>query len=172
MQSSPLVLAPAPARAPSSEPRSLGKLAMAFLVCFAASAIGGLFTATSVGSWYLEIQRPSWNPPSWVFGPVWTSLYAMMAVALWQVWRSSKPKGLALKLFAAQLFLNVLWSILFFGLKSPGLALVDIVLLVLCIAATSRAFYRVRPVAGLLLLPYLLWTSFATVLNGAIWSLN
>lgn len=96
----------------------------------------------------------------------------MMGIALWQVWRAPQRNKGALILFAVQLTLNVLWSILFFGLKSPGFALVDIVLLVATIAATARSFYRVRRLAGLLLVPYLLWTSFATLLNGAIWSMN
>ena len=147
-------------------------LVVALAVCFGASAIGGLFTSASVGTWYQTLERPSWTPPGWLFGPVWLTLYAMMAVAAWDVWRSHGATRRALALFGAQLAVNVAWSGLFFGLRSPALALVDIVLLDALIVATVVAFWRHRPRAGGLLIPYLLWTSFATCLNAAIWWLN
>ncbi len=145
---------------------------MSFAICFGASALGGLFTSSSVGGWYLELQRPSWNPPGWVFGPVWTALYATMALSLWDVWKSAGPKRFALGAFSVQLLLNIVWSLLFFGLQSPGSAFAEILVLLVAILATIVGFYRVSPRAGILLIPYFLWTSFAAVLNGTIWSMN
>ena len=147
-------------------------LVVALAVCLGVSAIGGLFTSTSVGTWYQTLERPSWTPPGWLFGPVWITLYAAMAVAAWDVWRSPGPTGRALALFAAQLVANAAWSGLFFGLRDPALALVDIVLLDALIVATTIAFWSHRRRAGAMLIPYLLWTSFATCLNASIWWLN
>jgi tryptophan-rich sensory protein len=147
-------------------------LAVALAACFGVSVVGGLVTSTSVGNWYQTINRPSWNPPGWVFGPVWTTLYALMAVAVWDVWRSPGPARRAITLFAIQLALNLGWSILFFGLKSPGLALVGIVVLIVFIVATILEFWRQKRRASVLLFPYLAWTSFAAVLNGTIWWMN
>jgi len=149
-------------------------LVIAFVVTFTAAAIGSAFTARSVGDWYVGLARPPWTPPSWVFGPVWTLLYSMMAVAAWIVWRRAGPSGAALPLalFGIQLALNVGWSAVFFGLRMPGAAFAEIVLLWLSILATLLAFWRVGPVAGALLLPYLGWVSFAAALNLAIWRLN
>jgi tryptophan-rich sensory protein len=143
-------------------------------VTFAAAAVGGLVTSGSVHSWYPILVKPSWNPPSWVFGPVWTALYTMMAVAAWLVcrragWGGAKP---ALVLFAVQLVLNAAWSPLFFGWHRIGLAFVDIVLLWAAIVATTVAFWRVTTLAGWLFVPYLAWVSFAAVLNFVIWRMN
>jgi translocator protein len=143
-------------------------------VCLAVSAIGGWITSTSVGTWYPTLAKPSFTPPDAVFAPVWTVLYVMMAVAAWRVWRHA---GLvagrtALALFAVQLALNLAWSALFFGLHAIGWALVDILALWCAIAATSAAFWRIDRPAGLLLLPYLAWVSYAVALNAAIWRLN
>ena len=154
-----------------SQKHSLAALGGWLLLCFAASAIGAFF---SPGQWYIELNKPSWHPPSWVFGPVWTVLYTLMAIAAWMVWKKggfaeqSKP----LTLFLVQLALNALWSPLFFGLYSPALAFVDIVLLWCTLAFTIYAFWQVRPLAGALLLPYIAWVSFAAVLNGTLWQLN
>ena len=146
---------------------------LAFLaVCFAVAGIGGAVTATSVDTWYPTLAKPAFTPPDAVFGPVWTVLYAMMALAAWLVWRRVGWQGWALYLFFAQLALNLLWSILFFGLQLVGLALVDIVVLVVLIALTTAAFWRVDRRAGLLLVPYLLWVVYASALNGAIWRMN
>ena len=143
------------------------------LTCFLAAGLGSLFTAASVGSWYAGLAKPGWNPPAWVFGPVWTALYAMMAVAGWLVWRRGGPGAwTALQLFAVQLVLNVGWSAVFFGLQMPGLAFAEILALWIAIAATLRTSWRVSRPAGILLVPYLLWVSFAAVLNFAIWRLN
>ena len=143
-------------------------------VCFAAAGIGGAVTSPQIGNWYATLAKPSWNPPNWVFGPVWSVLYFCMAVAAWLVWRQ---KGLAgargpLALFGVQLALNTLWSCLFFGLHSPGLAFAEILLLWAAIAATTVTFWRRSVPAGLLFVPYLAWVTFASVLNFTIWRLN
>jgi tryptophan-rich sensory protein len=146
-------------------------LAFFLVVTFVAAAIGGLAASGSVRSWYPALVKPAWSPPSWVFGPVWTVLYAMMAVAAWLVWRQAGWGG-ALALFGVQLALNAAWSPLFFGLHRIDLALADIVLLWAAIVATTVAFWKVTPVAGWLLVPYLLWVTFAMALNFALWRLN
>jgi translocator protein len=140
----------------------------------------GLGTATGVlfgpDQWYTMLLKPTWNPPSWLFGPVWTALYVMMAVALWLVRREpdvdASTRQRALAMFAVQFLLNLAWTPLFFGLRSPGLAFVEICLLWIALLSTMLAFGRVRALAGYLLLPYLLWVSFALVLNGTIWLMN
>ena len=148
-------------------------LGLFYLVCFLAAGLGSLFNMVSLGGWYPALVKPSWNPPSWLFGPVWTVLYAMMAVAGWLVWRRGGPGArTALQLFAVQLALNVGWSAVFFGLQMPGLAFAEILALWVAIAATLRTSWRVSRPAGILLVPYLLWVSFAAVLNFAIWRLN
>lgn len=143
-------------------------------LCFAAAAVGSLLTETTVGGWYQQLAKPAWNPPDWVFGPVWTLLYGMMGVAAWLVWRQRgfSDAVLPLSLFGVQLALNVAWSGLFFSLRSPGLAFAEILLLWCAILATLVAFWRVRAAAGALLVPYLLWVSYAATLNFAIWRLN
>jgi tryptophan-rich sensory protein len=143
-------------------------------VCYGAAAVGGLSTAGAVKDWYLALAKPPWTPPAWVFGPVWTVLYGMMAAAAWLIWRQRHQRRVAVPiiLFAVQLALNSAWSPLFFGLRHPGLALADIVLLWLALAATVWLFLKRRLVAGVLLAPYLLWVSFAAALNLAIWRMN
>ena len=127
-----------------------------------------------MGDWYAALHKPSWNPPPWVFGPAWTFLYITMAVAAWLVWREGgwKAQRRALGLFIVQWFLNALWTPLFFGAHRPGVAFGEIVLLWLAIAATLVAFWLVKKAAGLLLVPYLAWVSFAAALNFTIWRLN
>jgi benzodiazapine receptor len=141
------------------------------LLCFAAAALGGLFPP---GEWYAQLAKPAWNPPNWIFGPVWTALYAMMAVAAWLVWRQQgfRAQLRPLGLFVLQLALNAAWSPFFFGLKSPALAFVVIVLLWLAILATTYAFWRAHRISGALMLPYLAWVTFATTLNYSLWRLN
>ncbi|MGB5173916.1 MAG: TspO/MBR family protein [Thermoanaerobaculia bacterium] len=151
------------------------KLGIAVAVPLAVGGLSGFVTARSVATWYPTLIKPFFNPPAWVFGPTWTLLYIMMGVAAFLVWRqgfSTKDVRLAVTLFAAQLALNGLWSILFFGLQSPGVAFAEIMLLWLSIVATVWIFRRVVPAAALLMLPYLAWVSFAAVLNGSIWMLN
>ncbi len=143
------------------------------VVCYAAAAIGGLATAGSVSSWFQTLKRPSFQPPDWVFGPIWTLLYGLMAVAAWLVYlKVGRVRSAPMMLFAIQLVLNVAWSVIFFGLHRPGLAVIDIALLLAAILATAIAFWRVSRPAGALMLPYLGWVMFASVLNVSIWRLN
>lgn len=154
--------------------RSAAVLILWLAVCLGVGSAGAVFTARSVGTWYPLLVKPSWNPPGWVFGPVWTTLYVMMALAAWLVWRRRGFRGgaAAFGWFALQLALNALWSPLFFGLQNPRAALVDVVLLWAAIAGTVIAFWKRSRPAGILLLPYWLWVSFAAALNFAIWRLN
>jgi len=133
-----------------------------------AGALGARF---GPDAWYAALVKPSFNPPPWVFPPVWTALYLAMGVAAWLVWRAG-ARGRPLVLWSAQLVLNAAWTPLFFGLHRPDLALVDMLVLWGLVAATVVAFWQVRPAAGALLVPYLAWISFAAVLNAAIWRLN
>jgi benzodiazapine receptor len=154
--------------------QDIAGLIVFLVICLAVSALGGLITATSVGSWYQALERPSFNPPDWVFAPVWTILYVMMAIAGWRVWRrtSFENIGKALVVFAVQLGLNLLWSFLFFGLQRIDLALIEIVILLFVIIFNTIMFWRVDRWAGMLFVPYVLWVGFATVLNTSLWWLN
>jgi tryptophan-rich sensory protein len=149
-------------------------LGLFVLACLGAAAVGAAWTNLSVMTWYAELQKPTWNPPDWVFGPVWTCLYLAMAVAAWLVWRERGLVGgrLPLMLFALQLTLNAAWSALFFGWRSPGLAFAEVVLLWLAILATILAFGRTSRWAAALLVPYLAWVSFAAALNWTLWRMN
>ncbi len=135
----------------------------------------GFFTITGVDSWYQTINKPSWNPPNWVFGPVWTTLYIMMGIALFLVWKedtSEELKKIAIALFSVQLILNFFWSFIFFNLQQPGWALVEIIAMWFFILLTIFAFAQVNKTAAWLLVPYISWVSFATILNYTIWQLN
>ena len=155
---------------------SIKKLVGSVLLCEAAGVVGSVFTRDSLRDWYPTLQKPSFTPPDWVFGPVWTVLYAMMGVSLYLTSRQrdedAAVETTARVLFAVQLMLNTLWTYIFFGRRSPGWALVEISLLWVAIASTTLSFFRVSRTAALLLLPYLLWTSFAAVLNYSVWRLN
>ncbi len=144
------------------------------IVCFAVAGIGGLVTTPNIPNWYAGLAKPSWTPPEWIFGSVWSMLYLNMAVAAWLVWRRNGLAGAAvpMMLFGVQLVFNAAWSWLFFGLHSPGAAFFDIVLLWTTIAATTVTFWRRSTLAGILFVPYLIWVSFASVLNFSIWRLN
>ncbi len=143
-------------------------LAALLVLCLGLGSAAGFLTSQSLPTWFPTLVKPSFNPPSWLFAPVWTTLYIMMAVAAWLMWLR---KG-SLVLFYVQLALNFAWSLLFFGLHSPALALVDIVAMWIAILLTLLAFWKVDRRAGLLLVPYLAWVSFAGVLNASIWWLN
>ena len=148
---------------------------IAFLaVVFAVGLAGTPFTAKATKTWYAEVSKPSWTPPNWVFAPVWTLLYAMMAVAAWLVWRRGgfAAQALPLALFIAQLALNGAWTPVFFGLRMFGAGLAVIAALWAAILATTIAFFRVAPAAGWLMTPYLAWVSYAATLNAGIWWLN
>jgi translocator protein len=151
---------------------SVKRLVGAVLLCEVAGGIGSTLTRNGLRAWYPKLQKPSFTPPDWVFGPVWTLLYAMMGVSLYLI---SQQRGedsgevrSARILFWVQLMLNVLWSYVFFGRRSPGWALVEIGFLWIAIAATTRSFWKVSRTAALLLLPYILWVSFAVLLNYSI----
>jgi tryptophan-rich sensory protein len=164
----------------TSSVKSIGVPAQAvgltiFLAATAIAAwLGNLATMTSVGDWYPALVKPAWTPPDWLFGPVWSVLYLLMAVSAWLVWRKRGWRAAAwpLGLYAGQLALNSLWSFVFFGLREPSWAAAEIVVLWLAIAATLIAFWRCSIVAGLLLVPYLAWVTFAAALNFSIASMN
>jgi len=159
---------------PMSPAKQFAGLIAFVAVCLAAAATGGALTSLSVGDWYQQLSRPRWSPPDWVFGPVWTVLYLMMAFAAWLVWRKSgllRARG-ALIWFGVQLALNVAWSALFFALRRPDLAFAEIILLWLAIGATLAAFGRRSAGAALLMAPYWAWTTFAAILNFAFWRMN
>jgi translocator protein len=146
-------------------------LLVLLLLCFSAAGVGGLVTTPNIPNWYANLAKPSWTPPGWIFGPVWSVLYLSMAVAAWLVWRRG-DSAVPMTLFGIQLVFNAAWSWLFFGLHSPGAALVDIVLLWMAIVGTTIVFWRRSRLAGMLFVPYLAWVSFAAMLNFAIWWLN
>lgn len=153
----------------------VAKIIVAVLVCGGAGLIGSVFTSKSVDSWYADLQKPDFNPPDYVFAPVWTALYLLMGISAALVWyKGLNTKGVrtALLVFLLQLILNAIWSMIFFGLRSPGAAFFELVLLWLAVLATLILFYRISVCAGLLLVPYILWISFAAVLNYSIWRLN
>ncbi|MCM2372087.1 TspO/MBR family protein [Aporhodopirellula aestuarii] len=149
-------------------------LAVFIAICLGAGGLGAIATTPEIGNWYKTIEKPSWNPPGYVFGPVWTTLYIMMAVAAWLVWKPAgfKPAKIPLMLFGVQLILNVAWSWIFFSQHQSGWAFAEIVVLWSAIVATTVAFFRSSKLAGWLMVPYLVWVSFASVLNYAIWRLN
>jgi translocator protein len=140
-------------------------------VSFVPAWFGQHFTAPE---WYRQLDRPVWAPPTWLFAPVWTLLYALMGIAAWLVWadRGFRRASVPLGLFLVQLVLNGAWSWLFFGVKRMDLALAEIIVLWLLILATMIGFLKIRPLAGWMLLPYLLWVGFATALNAALWQMN
>jgi tryptophan-rich sensory protein len=150
------------------------KLVASVILCQIAGFLGSLFTTQAIPTWYKTLNKAFFTPPNWIFSPVWISLFILMGISLFIVWRRSdhpqfKP---ALIFFFVQLILNILWSVAFFGLKSPLLGLMDIVLLWIAILFTILNFFKVSKFAGVLLIPYLLWVSFATLLNFSLWILN
>ncbi|WP_167848739.1 TspO/MBR family protein [Methanolobus halotolerans] len=151
------------------------KLIASIVICQLAGILGAIFTASAIPTWYASLEKPFFVPPSWTFSVVWTILYLMMGLALYLVWKKgwgSRDVRIAMGVFGLQLFLNFLWSILFFGLRSPLLGLIEIVFLWLAIIATIWSFYRISRTAGLLLLPYIVWVSFAALLNYYFFVLN
>lgn len=151
--------------------KSIAGLIVSLITVALVAAFGGLFTPDS---WYQELAKPSWTPPGWIFGPVWTFLYASMGVAAWLVWRErgGRIRTTALGIYILQLLLNAAWSWIFFGLHRIGPALADLIVLLILIVGTIILFLKVRPLAGILLIPYAAWVTFAGFLNHAIWSLN
>ncbi|MDP8254395.1 MAG: TspO/MBR family protein [Candidatus Alcyoniella australis] len=155
--------------------RETAKLLGLILICQATGVLGALFTVPSIPTWYAGLNKPWFNPPNWLFGPVWTTLYLLMAIAAYLVWRQGIERPTvrrALKLFAIQLGLNAIWSPMFFGLHDVFLGLVVILLLLGLLAWTHSAFKKVSPMAAALLVPYVLWVGFASLLNSALYLLN
>lgn len=151
------------------------KLIISVAIPVVVGAVSGYFTAGSVNGWFTTINKPSFNPPGWLFAPVWTTLYILMGIACYLIWKSSAnvaDKRRAITLYTIQLTLNFFWSIIFFGAHQPGWALVDIALLWAMIMLTIFSFGKISSTAAWLLVPYICWVSFATVLNFAIWKLN
>lgn len=151
--------------------RDLALLLGSLLLAYLTEAIGAI-ASVDAAAFYARLVQPSWAPPPWLFGPVWTLLYSLMGIALWRVWRSSPPRTAAIGLFFAQLVVNALWSWLFFRWHLGGPAFAWIVLLLVLIGATMAAFWRIERPAALLLAPYLGWVVFATVLSWSIWRAN
>ena len=149
-------------------------LIFCLLLCFATAALGAYFNTFGLGKWYDSLTKPWWNPPSWIFGPVWTVLYILMAISLWRVWLRAPEKDVrwAVGLFLVHLIFNAAWSGIFFALQRPGWALVEIVILWLLILALIHVFRQISLFAACLLVPYFLWVSFATLLNGSLYWLN
>ena len=151
------------------------KLILSIIICQAAGLVGTIFTMDSIPTWYAALNKPSFNPPNWLFGPVWTVLYLMMGISLFIVWKEDLKNKIiksAFIIFMIQLLLNTIWSVVFFGMQSISGGLISIVLLWLMILFTIIKFMKISRVAGILLIPYLLWVSFATFLNYSIFQLN
>lgn len=159
----------------SQRAQDIIKLVVSIVACQLAGLIGSVFTASAIPTWYAALQKPAFTPPNWLFGPAWFTLYVLMGIAAFLIWRqglASKEVKLALVIFTIQLILNALWSVAFFGFRSPLAGIVVITLLWVAILFTLIKFFRLSVPAGVLLLPYILWVSFAAVLNIAIWQLN
>jgi len=147
-------------------------LIVCIVICQAAGLLGSIFNFKSIPRWYSKLKKPAFNPPNWIFGPVWTLLYLLMGVSFYLVWTSGKEIGAAIIIFSIQLVLNILWSALFFGMKKPFIAFIEIILLWISILASIVLFIDISNTASYLLIPYLLWVSFAAILNFSIWKLN
>jgi len=151
------------------------KLVVSIAICQLAGFIGSIFTRVSVSTWYTTIKKPSFTPPNWLFAPVWTTLFVLVGVSAFFVWRvglDDRRVRIGLSIFAVQLILNILWSAAFFGSRSPLAGLIVIAILWMAILLTILNFFKVSVVAGILLIPYIVWVSFAAVLNAAIYTLN
>ena len=143
------------------------------MLCVTLGLLSGLSTVNEINTWYATIQKPSWNPPNWIFGPVWTSLYILMGIAAGMIWHTKDEKRIqALMLFVLQFMLNLGWSYIFFERHAIGWAFAEIIILLTLIIITTITFYKIKPLAAGLMIPYILWVSFATCLNGTIWLLN
>lgn len=155
--------------------KNITKLIFAIAVCQSAGAVGSIFTQTSVSTWYTTIQKPGFTPPNWIFAPVWITLFLLMGISSYLIWDKglkNKNVRIFLIIFIIQLILNTLWSFFFFGLKSPFYAFIDIILLWIAIILVIMSFFKLSKIAGILLLPYIIWVSFAGILNFFILWLN
>ena len=154
---------------------NITKLAASIMICLFAGLAGSLFTSPAIPGWFATLAKPTFSPPNWIFAPVWTILFVLMGISMYLVWNKglqNRDVRISLFIFDIQLVLNVLWSFLFFGLRSPFYAFVEIIILWVAIAFTIQNFSRISRTAGLLLVPYILWVSFAAILNFYIWNLN
>ena len=155
--------------------KDIGKLIICIVACLGAGVIGSVFTRSAIPTWYATLEKPAFTPPNWLFAPVWTLLYILMGIAAFLVWRKgleNRQVRIALIVFLIQLVLNALWSVVFFGLESPLYGLVVISILWVAILVTIIKFFKISRVASVLMWPYLLWVTFAAVLNSSIWLLN
>lgn len=150
------------------------KLLISIILPLSLGAIAGMFTAQSVPEWYATLNKPSFNPPDWIFGPVWTSLYILMGISLFLIWKqvASKERNLAILIFFLQLLLNFAWSFIFFYFNMIGIALIEIVLLWIGIIIMSVLFYKIKPMAAYINIPYFIWVTFAAILNASYYLLN
>lgn len=150
------------------------KLLVSIILPLSLGAIAGMFSAQSVPEWFSTLNKPSFNPPSWIFGPVWTTLYILMGISLFLVWKQnvSKERNRAMMVFIVQLLLNFVWSFIFFYFNMIGFALIEIILLWINLVIMLVLFYRIKPVAAYINIPYLLWVTFATILNASYYFLN
>ncbi len=158
-----------------NKPYQFCKLAIAIIICELVGIVSALFSKVVGNVWFASIVKPSWNPPGYLFGPVWTTLYLLMGISIWIIWISNNnqlQKQKAFSIFIVQLLFNFCWSIIFFRYHQIDVALFDIVILLISIIITMVSFYKINKLAAWLLLPYLLWVSFASFLNYTIWSLN
>ena len=155
--------------------KTLLLLFISIVLCQLAGLIGAIFTFSAIPTWYSTLAKPSFSPPNFIFGPVWTILYTLMGISLFLIWRKGLRKTKvrkAVKIFMIHLFFNAIWSIIFFGFRNPGVAFVEIVMLWFLIVLTIKRFWKIDKLAAYLLLPYLLWVSFASFLNFTVWKLN
>lgn len=162
-------------RKPAHSPvQRIAYAAVSVAIAQSAGLIGTVFTVSAIPTWYRTLDKPVFAPPNWVFAPVWTILYTLMGIASFLIWEKRDRRDVrdTLLLYAAHLALNALWSVLFFGLENPGLAFIEIVLMWVTLGVTMIRFHRIKPLAAYLLVPYLLWVSFAAILNFGIWLLN
>ena len=146
-------------------------LVLFLIITFAASAIGSFTTSAFKEPWYSQIILPTFNPPSWVFGPVWTTLYVFMSIAIWKAWRITKDEKL-LKIYFIHLFFNAIWSIIFFGFHNIGLALINLIIILSFIILLMKIYYNINKTSFYLMIPYLIWSSYALILNTSIFLLN
>jgi len=152
--------------------KKAAKLVFSVVICLLVGAVGSIFTYSSIPNWYASLNKPSFNPPNWIFGPVWTALYILMGISLCLFWDRKTKSKKSYAIFSIQLGLNILWSIIFFALHSPFLAFIEIILLWIAILLTILNFHKVSKTAAYLLIPYICWVSFASVLNLFILLLN
>lgn len=152
--------------------KNIIKLMVSVVVCLLVGMVGSFFTVKEIAIWYSGLEKPFFSPPNWIFAPVWTSLYIMMGIAFYLIWNKGKKNKKAVNIFIWQLVANFWWSILFFGLHSPLLGLINIIVLWVLIVRTIKVFYPISKLSAYLLYPYLAWVSFASMLNAAVWWLN